>query len=81
MTLAKQRYRDDLSDPSEDIASSINVIWERTPKITPTEQYGKTPKMGNFGQSAKGGQNLEIGHFFGRTLKGYKIVTTSRVLA
>ena len=40
--------------------------------------------MGDFGQSAKGGtlcKNLEIGHFFGHTLKGYKIVNTSQVLA
>ena len=40
--------------------------------------------MGNFGQSAKGGtlcKNLKIGHFFGQTSKGYKIVNTSRILA
>ena len=40
--------------------------------------------MGNFCQSAKGGtlcEILEIGHFFGRTLLGWKMVNTSRVLA
>ena len=39
--------------------------------------------MGKFGQSAKGGtlcEILEIGHFFGPTLKGYKILTTCRIL-
>ena len=42
--------------------------------------------MGDFGQSAKGGPFAKISklqrgdHFFGHTLKGYKIVNTSRVL-
>ena len=26
-------------------------------------------------------KNLKIGHFFGQTLKGYKILNTSRILA
>ena len=40
--------------------------------------------MGNFGQSAKGGPFAKISKlaiFCGQTLKGYKIVNTSRILA
>ena len=40
--------------------------------------------MGDFGQSAKGGPFAKISKlaiFFGHTLKGYKIVNTSRILA
>ena len=39
--------------------------------------------MANFGQNAKGGpfaKILKIGHFLGPTLKGCKIINTSRIL-
>ena len=44
----------------------------------------KGTQNGQFWPKCKGGtlcKNLEIGHFFGPTLKGYKIVNTSRILA
>ena len=44
----------------------------------------KGTQNGRFWPKCKGGtlcKNLEIGYFFGHTLKGYKIVNTSRVLA
>ena len=43
----------------------------------------KGNQNGRFCPKCKGGtlcKNLEIGHFFGHTLKGYKIVNTSRIL-
>ena len=43
----------------------------------------KGTQNGRFWPKCKGGtlcKNLEIGHFFGHTLKGYKIVNTRRVL-
>ena len=44
----------------------------------------KGTQNGRFWPKCKGGtlcKNLEIGHFFGHTLKDYKIVNTSRILA
>ena len=44
----------------------------------------KGTQNGRFWPKCKGGtlcKNLEIGHFFGHTLKGYKIVNASRTLA
>ena len=43
----------------------------------------KGTQNGRFWPKCKGGtlcKNLEIGHFLGHTLKGYKIVNTGRVL-
>ena len=42
----------------------------------------KGTQNGRFWPKCRGGtlcKNLEIGHFFGRTLKGFKIVNTSRM--
>ena len=44
----------------------------------------KGTQNGEFWPKCKGGtlcKKLKIGHFFGLTLKGYKILNTSRILA
>ena len=44
----------------------------------------KGTQNGEFGPKCKGGtlcKILKIGHFFGPTVKGYKILNTSRILA
>ena len=73
------------------MAAEFIVVFFWYPNLYETTRIGwgmaiflKGTQNGQFWPKCKGGtlcKNLKTGHFFGPTLKGYKIINTSRILA